>query len=231
MKSHIIPEFYYKRVYDDKYHRFVKMSTNINEKISYAQKGTREKMLCSECEQKLSIWEKYTSNLFYGNSLTLTKSIYGKMITWHGVDYKKFKLFQLSVIWRASVAEHDFFRNVSLGPHEEKIRLMIVNEDPGSYYQYGAFLIFLKDQNQPTDKMIIQPEEMRLETFRAYQFVFGSHLWMYVISSHNEKFPAGFSFLQENGDLNVLVKDMIEIEYMRDFIKKIYRTGKLSKTR
>lgn len=225
-KSHIIPEFFYKPLYDS-IHRFHGLSTDEKDKNSLIQKGIREKLLCAECEQKIGKWERYTSELFFGQSINLKKSIHDKTILFEGVDYSQFKLFQLSLIWRSSITTHHFFRNVNLGPHEEKIRWMIYNEDPGPYYKYGAFLVLLKDENQPLDSLIMQPDELKMDNFRVYRFVLGSALWFYVISNHNEKFPAYLYFLQENGDLRAMLKDFSEIELFQKFAIQLMKAGKL----
>jgi hypothetical protein len=54
--SHIVPEFFYKRVYT-KSHKFTAISKNSDDKLAIAQKGYREHLLCQACETKLSKWE------------------------------------------------------------------------------------------------------------------------------------------------------------------------------
>jgi hypothetical protein len=225
-KSHIIPEFFYNPLYD-KIHRFHGLSTHKDDKNLLIQKGIREELLCFDCEQKFSNWECYTRELFFSKKLKLTYSIQDKTITFHGVDYKNFKLFQLSLIWRSNIAKHDLFRNVNLGPHEENIRLMLYNQDPGPFYKYGAFLILLKDNQQPLVSLIMQPDELRMDNYRVYRFVLGSAFWFYVVSNHNEKFPAYLYFLQENGDLRVMIKDFSEIDLFQEFARRLLVTGKL----
>jgi len=226
IKSHIIPEFFYGPLYDGK-HRFHAISTDKKDKNALIQKGKRESLLCSRCDKKIGNWERYTRELFFGNKLNLKQSRYRKTFTIHGVNYKIFKLFQLSLIWRASISNDHFFRNVKLGPHEEIIRLMILNEDPGIFYKYGAFLILLTDNNKPLDSLIMQPDLLRMDNYRVYRFVVGSAFWFYVISSHNDKFPAVSYFLQENGDLNMLIKEFSEIELFQEFGRRLFLAGKL----
>ncbi len=52
-------------------------------------------------------------------------------------DYATFKLFHLSVLFRASVSSLSTFQEVNLGAlHEERIRQMLLNEDPGKDWEY-----------------------------------------------------------------------------------------------
>ncbi len=55
--SHIIPEFIYSPIYDDK-HRMVLLETD-ERYASFQQKGIREHLLCQDCETKVSKWETY----------------------------------------------------------------------------------------------------------------------------------------------------------------------------
>jgi len=53
--SHILPEFLYSEVYDEK-HRGIAVS---QERDTVFQKELREYLLCQSCETKLSRYEKY----------------------------------------------------------------------------------------------------------------------------------------------------------------------------
>jgi len=61
--SHIIPEFFYKQLYDN-IHRFHIVSNQSSKPERFGQKGFREKLLCSSCEQKIARWEKYAKEAF-----------------------------------------------------------------------------------------------------------------------------------------------------------------------
>lgn len=128
--SHIIPEFLYKPLYD-RLHRCQVLSINEDEKNKYVQKGIREKSLCSDCEQLLCIYEKYANEVLSGG-VEIEIENYPNRIIVRNIDYKKFKLFQLSILWRASVSSDKFFSEINLScrPHEEKICKMILSEKP-----------------------------------------------------------------------------------------------------
>src|SRR5690606_40605054 len=106
-KSHIIPEFLYASMYDEK-HRFHELSTSENKKNRFSQKGMREILLCGNCEQKLSKHERYAS-LLLGGGIPITYRPRGKFIKAEGLEYASFKLFGLSILWRASVSTLDVF--------------------------------------------------------------------------------------------------------------------------
>jgi hypothetical protein len=135
-RSHILPEFLYQPLYDEK-HRFSILGL---EGERYAQRGLTEKLLCHHCEQHLTRYKKYAAEIMSGR-LGHRFHQRGAYIIIEGVDYTRFKLFQLSVLWRASVSKLEFFKLVSLGPHEERLRQMLVGSDPGSPEEFGCVVV------------------------------------------------------------------------------------------
>ena len=123
-KSHIIPEFFYQPLYDN-LHKFNVITTSSKEKNKPEQKGIRERLLCYDCEQLLSPNEDYVRRVIYGGTEIKISRDGNNVIIWN-TDYIKFKLSQLSLLWRSSVSKLKYFSNISLGPHEEKIRQMLI---------------------------------------------------------------------------------------------------------
>ena len=111
-RSHVIPEFFYKQVYDSDPKRFYTVSSDAETRTRTRQSGEWEWMLCRECENRLSRWETYVARLF-GQQAPLLEPRGNKLVA-RGVDYATFKLFQLSVLWRAAVSTPPFFADVKL---------------------------------------------------------------------------------------------------------------------
>ena len=107
--SHIIPEFFYKLVYDKQPKRFRVMSANPAEPDRFEQKGLREYLLCRDCEQKLNRWETYAKTAFVdGRGIGVVHQ--ADAVVFHKLEYKTFKLFQLSLLWRMSVSTFGLFQ-------------------------------------------------------------------------------------------------------------------------
>lgn len=223
--SHIIPEFFYKPGYDEK-HRINVLSTIQSEKNRYAQKGIRETLLCDDCEQLFSPWEKYVREVFYGG---VEKGIYHdrEKVILQNINYTSFKLFQLSVLWRSSVASDGFFSRINLGPHEEKIRRMILSNNPGEPYRYCCIMIMITDESKPIDSLIIQPESIKHEGHRIYRFIFGSMMWLYFVSSHTDRLPHKELFINRAGNVIIYKRGMEKVEFIRRFAKELLDKGKL----
>jgi hypothetical protein len=155
--SHILPEFLYKKLYDEK-HRTLIISKEKNKVI---QKGIRERLLCRDCETQFSRYEKYAKEVILRiPSFSRDKS--GKILYAENINYSLFKLFQLSILWRASIAKSPMFSQVSLGPHEDIIREMLQTENPGTRYDYGCAMSIVLYPKM-IDGIIESPKKLKVE--------------------------------------------------------------------
>lgn len=144
--------------------------------------------MCEECEQKFSIYERFVSQAYYHKEATNIKQD-DRMFVVENVNYKLLKLFQLSILWRAAVSKVELFNDVKLGPHTERLRLMLMNENPGKDYEYGCLqFAVIFDKNKLADGLIMPPASFRVDGYRMCRFTFGGIIWLYVISSHNNQF-------------------------------------------
>jgi hypothetical protein len=201
-KSHIIPEFFYKPVYDG-LHRLNVVSTKPSDKIKYQQKGYRERLLCYDCEQLLSPLENYVRRVFYGDTGVETQDV-GNGIILRNIDYQKFKLFQLSFLWRASVSRQGFFSEVNLGHKEETIRKMLIAQIPGEPYQFGCIMAFLLwEENKPLDGIILPPARLHIEGHMCFRFIVGGSAWFFVVSRHSKDFKLKDFFLRQGEELTI----------------------------
>jgi len=199
--SHILPEFMYGNLYDEK-HRTLLISRE-DEKV--VQKGVREKLLCQSCETKLSKYEKYAKELICDIPNFARDNNLGLLYS-DSVDYVKLKLFQLSVLWRASISSNDLFQQVKLGPHEEKIRAMLNEGNPGKESDYGCLMsITLKAGLLRT--IIQSPTRFtkKIDGHSAYKYVTGNLEWVFLVTSHKIKPYLQQLFVQENGLLRIIL--------------------------
>ena len=224
MNSHIIPEFIYKPLYDEK-HRFHVLSTYKKVGKLKEQKGIRENMLCSECEQHTSRYESYARKVLFGGVPIVVQND-GPGIIVSEIDYKLFKLFQLSVIWRASASEHSMFKDVRLGPHENTIRQMIISDDPGEEEKYCCVMMGIKYESDAMDSFIDQPEKRRIDGHVIYRFIFGSIAWIYFVTSHRIPRLINDFILKESGSARIAFKDIQEMDCIIGFAKDAHLMGR-----
>ncbi len=223
--SHIIPEFLYSALYDEK-HRFHKISVDENQKNTLSQKGVREFLLCGECEQKLSKYERYASLVLNGG-LELTVRREGRLIHLEGIDYNIFKLFALSILWRASVSSLDVFDQVTLGPHEETLRKMVFNGESGKEYEYPFILSPIIHEGEVQEALIVQPTRTKLAGHQAYRFVFGGLAWVFLISSHRAPDVVTSASISSSGKLTMLPWELADMKFIVHMAQELSQQGKL----
>jgi hypothetical protein len=197
--SHILPEFFYKGIYESREsHKALYITINGERTI---QKGLREYLFCQTCETKLSRYENYAARLIRGIP-NFQRDVSGRFLILEDMDYCKFKLFQLSILWRASISNLDVFSQVSLGSHEEKIRLMLKNENPGKSADYGCVMMTMLD-TELLQKIISSPIRKKYSGHTLYKFMTGNLDWLFFVSSHFITPKITELFLQESGFLRI----------------------------
>lgn len=218
--SHILPEFFYLNIYDE-LHRTLEIS---NEREKIIQKGIREYLLCQQCETKLSKYEKYAKELILDIPNFSRNDSLGILYS-EQIDYLKFKLFQLSVLWRAGISSHEAFAQINLGHHEEKIRQLLDQENPGQVAEYGCLMSVILD-TELLHKVIQSPTRFRKKLFghNAYKFVTGSLTWVFIVSSHHVSSTMRQLFLQETGLLRVMLSRHNEEEEIIKLAQTFHKT-------
>jgi len=201
-RSHVIPEFLYGASYDEK-HRLLLVPGTADEKPSLEQKGLRERLFCQECETRLSDYERYARHvMFETDAFPLTDE--PKRIVVHGVDYRRFKLFQMSLLWRAGVSSLVMFNKVQLGPHEERIRLALLNDSPGDYFFYPCILLEAPAMPKLLERAITPPIPFRFEGHKAYRFSIGRLFLGFPVSSNTQQVVVPAAVISAAGDLPIL---------------------------
>ncbi|WP_148225274.1 hypothetical protein [Methylovorus sp. MP688] len=193
------------------------------------QKGLWEHMLCSDCEIKISKWEDYARHALTGSkkaSITVVETIKGIGVKLAGIDYHKFKLFQLSVLWRAHVAKGPFFSAVDLGDHAEPLRLMLLNETPGLSKEYGCVMSSVVDNNAVITDIIEQPLKTMLGGVDCFRFLFGGLLWAFPLSKEAPSHLDDY-YLQPNGMLVCATLKLKELKSMQGFAERAAKLGRL----
>lgn len=220
-KSHIIPEFFYDLVYDER-HRFLKISSDTSKRIVSVPQGIYERLLCGRCEGRIGVWETYASKVIMGGTgLYIQPQDWGFTVL--GVEYAPFKLFGMSLLWRAAVSRRPEFFSVQLGPHEEKLRKMLDAEDPGQLYEYGFYIVFSPDPSarEAFDGAISPPQRFRNEPHDIYRFILGLTIWDFVVSDQMHTVKPEFFSLHSNGTLQVRSGGEYITEFLRDFSTEI----------
>lgn len=220
-ESHIIPQFMYDRILSDEgYFHKIKKDTfkehSSGKTIKKFQTGEYEaNILCAECENEILCqrYEDYAAKVFQmidkkSESFMDVKIVNytnengenGKLI--QNIDYAKFKLFLLSILWRANISKRDLFRQVNLGnSHNEALRQMICDGNPKKLEDYPCFICDL-GKDQPVLKgTILPPRKIRRNSNTMYEFMISGLLYIYTVSKYGRQKFAHEGIINPNNDM------------------------------
>ena len=226
--SHILPEFLYSPLYDEE-HRFSFLSMREGKVIKQLKKGVYEKLLCEECDNIIiGQYENHAAKILFGDGkkeIEIVRTNYGHLIK--GADYKLFKLFQISLLWRVSISTRPEIKKINLGPHQENMRLMLLDGLPGEVYEYGVWiLLFPKSSKDLKDFILIpQPLTRKIQGHRCFRAIFNCLCWLFFVSSHVQLFSHLGFFLSKTGELPIVNSGEIGENFVR-YLAKEYQQNR-----
>lgn len=200
--SHILPEAFYKNIYDSK-HTYPVTCTSVNTgRVTRYQKGRYERLLCQSCEQLFSAWETHAlAHLF---QRTHERGVNHGQATAFKVDYAKFKLFQLSLLWRMGASRLVEFEGVRLDLKDsDMMRNMLLESKPGAPWQYACHLTYIAVANPGMSSIILSPLPGRADQYGipVYVMAAGGLLWTYMLASEAPPDSEYYPSLLQDGTL------------------------------
>jgi len=211
-ESHIIPRAIIKLIRDeglDK--RFYKLHNKLTKTI---QDGPKEYLLCSDCEQKIGRYERYFIEAVHFSKHGIEIKHNRQFALIENLDYRKIKLFFLSLLWRMSISSLPEFENVRIGDNEETIRKMLVREEPGESFEYSvsaSILLF----NQKMEEGLLTTAFVSKSRPILYAIVLGGILYQISTAHENSSFPAEL-LLNESGRWVMPLTDFYSIPFLRE---------------
>lgn len=209
LKSHVLSEFLYKPTYhhydpaDPKKKKMLNVPSDPKLKLQWPQKGFRQRLLCACCEQRLNrMGERYASDILRRmDALSIPPG--ERSATISGVEYAPFKLFTMMQLWRAGVAGGDYWEKVRLGPQEEKLRTMLLNEDAGTPIQYPCVITKVPSSLGPLSRAVVPFTVAKYGGHHLYEFTARGYSWLYVASDRFKGFEEPDLILSEEGKLTI----------------------------
>ena len=229
--SHIISKFFFRKMrHGDPSNKAVYLSMGGEEgKVEYVQDTWQEYLLCVDCEARLEKYETYVSELLYHPKASAPKHVdTDKKRILRGIQPEKFKLFQLSILWRAGVSSLSIFNRIRLTSDEQEfLRRVLLGVSPYLYEQFWCDLITYYDRAKLLKEsvhVIIQPtfEIRKGQVF--YHFVFGGYVWSFYMRNLRPKAAKVMNF-RDNGKYIVPKQDFFKIGVIHETIKEAARMG------
>lgn len=189
VNSHIIPEGFYKKLYDK--NKTAMYASKTRKKVKPIQKGEREYLLCEKCDNEIiGKLDKYAIEVIRDKKYIEIEE-YSNCIIWDKIDYNKFKLFHLSVLWRASISKTKCKAvNLSNEQSNEIRECILSGKAPSSdkYQIFGLYLIDPENDYENCDGMVTYGNRYEVENIpnsEVYVFIYGGIAWNYVVSNSN----------------------------------------------
>jgi len=224
-ESHIVPEFCYKRIYDDKHQVIEGRFTNNGLHKRVIQKGKREYLLCSRCEGILNNYEKRFSEYWYGPN-GLPDRVNGDHLVLRDADYHIFKLFHLSVIWRISVSTS--FSSITLGPYNDALRRILFNDNsvPQNHYPIIG-CVMTDDDGRIVHHEVSAPLMGHHDGSRRYTLRYAGCEWMIIITDHPTRTQMHLSdAISTDGTITLLAMHFAKAHVGQAVINALRRAGK-----
>lgn len=184
-QSHVVPEFCYKGMYCPR-HRAVAFNPLAGGPGTVVQKGFRAPLLCQACEQlRNDRYEKPFRARWYGGGI-LEHLAAVKCDVIRGLDYATFKLFHLSVLFLATRGHPPVFAERSMPPqHEERIRRMLLECDPGEDWRYPVVATAIDDREGGILEGLVERQyPLRLHGHHGYMATYAGCHWTILTSGH-----------------------------------------------
>lgn len=208
--------------------------------VGYWEKrhGITEHLLCDDCGQYMSRLEDYVKRLFYGDSTPIRFQLPLLETPLFTADYKKLKLFQLSILWRAAEAKGEFFSAVTVTDfHRARLREMLLNRDPGHEDQYCCTLMRLvvsspeilqaqRNAGISIETGCFAPIGEKHGTWTSYTFVMGGIVWSFCVTCLGVPEIMRNSYVKENGQFWLM--PMKADNFLTNFSRKAVEAGNVT---
>lgn len=186
-QSHIIPKFMYKGIYE-KSKKLVEVNLWKTHEPKFRPTPTYDEyILCKKCDNEvLGRLETYAADVFFERTdLDFERVSEGGVTSLivKNVDYKKFKLFLLSILWRASISKQELFKEIDLGrKHEETIRAMIYENNPGEADEFPVCVFGIRSRENLMLRTVVQPRRLKYELNTSYMFFINGLFYYFNVS-------------------------------------------------
>jgi hypothetical protein len=204
-----LPEFFYASLYGTHPRKYVELVARPTvRRIQRPQGLYQPDFLCEACETRFSVYEQYARRLLYDAPVQLHDVQDHEALWLSSIDYRLFKLFQASVIWKAGACELEEYSAVRLGPHEPKLRSMLLQEDPGGSLDYPCLIEFCPALAQKLGRdFVIPPVVGEFEGEQLYRFAFAGFFWDFVVPKLAPSSKFAKFLLREDGSLGIIRMD------------------------
>jgi hypothetical protein len=217
-RSHIIPEFAYRPVYDD-----TGTATELSSpafRDHPVQTGLWEHLLCRGCEDHFERLETAYRRFWHAPD-RFPRPLRKPYLLVEGIDYEATSKFLLSVLWRAHVARHRVLAAIDLGPHAARLKALLrpgSNEPVGDRYPIFGYALRDPTTRELATYLVLSPRRGRHEGRWNYEFALLGCVWRIFVSSPTSAVPLSWRLLPTCA-IKMLVIDSTELPSVAKALK------------
>ena len=210
IKAHVIPESFFRDLRANEKTLFLVS----NVEGAYRKKAPvgvyDEKILCRKCEDLFQKIDDYAAKVLINPDQIEELSHPGEKVGYRikNVDTEKFKLFVISLLWRASVSQHTFYKNVNLGALENKAKDLLWKNSAGSAHEF-SYVLAKFDETGKISKTMLDPHPERWFGRRYYRFYIASYV-LYVKSDSQATPEKWERFIPDKNSLILVSRGKLE---------------------
>jgi hypothetical protein len=186
-------------------------------KVRKPQDGPKEYLLCGDCEQKFGVYETYYKQFILGLGNQNPDRNGGDLFRITGYDYKKARLFLLSVLWRLSVTSIDGFKVQIDDVEQEKLRQMLLCEAPGNTSEFAISATVIGIDGENNYKIFSAPKAFERENMVVIYM--GGIMYSMPTVKDNEHFKNAPLLAPEKWP--VWFKHYTEVRLLMDMLDKV----------
>jgi len=144
-------------------------------------------ILCEDCDvRRIGQFEDYAAKVYKTGAGIESVNIHFKDIKrtithTKNIDYNRFKLFLLSILWKSSITKRKSFSRVKLGPYEKLIRDMIYYKDPKEPNDFPCLMFTISSDIQWASELIAPPARVKDRFHTVYLFPIGGAFYGYYV--------------------------------------------------
>jgi hypothetical protein len=168
-----------------------------------------KEILCGECELMFQDLDNYAHRVLIGDVVSEELGDKDRPIALllKNVDVRKLEKFMASVLWRASISGHDFYKRVELGPYLDAFKRIVWKQELNTNLLPG--FILSKFNGAFGNGLMFDPHPERWYGVNYYRVYLGRYVAHIKVDKRTT--PASLCFLDSkrfSNSLLVIYKDM-----------------------
>ncbi|MGF1694455.1 hypothetical protein L4C54_02130 [Vibrio lamellibrachiae] len=212
IKAHVIPEsFFVSMKSSSKPLRLITNTSGVYPKKSpigvYDQN-----ILCRQCEDKFQQIDDYGYRVLIGEEDKQTPQYDEAQLVGYRinkVDVSKLKLFFISILWRASISEQQFYSKVKLGSLEDKAQKLIWDGKSGELDDFSFVLAKFDDVSDGVSRTLMDPHPESWFDVNYHRFYLYGYI-LYIKTDVKETPSEWKPFISHDDNLIVISRGRVE---------------------